>query len=196
MPHIATIQLEQIEAPGAQVLALAIHQRIEVRLAVAVTSDKFGVDDGRCCRQAQHLVADHLEPLRHVHAVAAEHHDAITGLVKLHSPAVELDLVNPLRPDRRLALQHRGRGGYEGDTLWHGEDVAGGLDEFKCVQRCLALAIVGWLHLREGVRLAFRSTREGNCVPIGAVVPNRRTPLPFMPRRPPPAPAVTRCLSY
>ena len=32
---------------AAQVLALAIHQRLEVGLAVAIAGDEFGVDDCR-----------------------------------------------------------------------------------------------------------------------------------------------------
>jgi hypothetical protein len=41
------VQLQQIEAPGAQVAGRAFHQRREVGLAVAVTHDNLGIDDGR-----------------------------------------------------------------------------------------------------------------------------------------------------
>jgi hypothetical protein len=73
--------------------------------------------------QAQHLLADRCEPARHVYAVAAEHHDAIADPVELHPPAVELDLVNPLRPDRRLSPQDWGGGDDERNSLGHAGDV-------------------------------------------------------------------------
>ena len=48
---------------------------------------------------------DRREALGIVVALTREDRDFIISLVQLSTPAVELDLVKPLRPSRRLSLQ-------------------------------------------------------------------------------------------
>jgi len=132
---IAAIQLKKIEAPGAQIARGAFHERFEVRLAVAVTDNNLGIDDGRARRQAQEAIADGGKPARVVVAVATEDHHLIAMLVQLGTPAVELDLVQPAMAGRRLLLQDRGGRDDEWATLQHPADV--GFD--GCLGKSLSL---------------------------------------------------------
>ena len=45
-PQAPTVEFQQVEAPRAQIARCPIHQRFEVRLAVAVAQDNLSVDDG------------------------------------------------------------------------------------------------------------------------------------------------------
>ena len=58
--------------------------------------------------RAQQALADCREPFGVVVPLARVDRDLIASLVQLSAPAVELDLVQPLRPGRRLALQRDG----------------------------------------------------------------------------------------
>jgi hypothetical protein len=85
---------------------LPAHQAAEVRFAIGVASDDLGVDDAR--RQTAQRRPDHREAAGDVLAALAEDGGAGVMAVELRTPAVVLDLVQPLRPYGRRALQDGG----------------------------------------------------------------------------------------
>jgi hypothetical protein len=119
----AAIKLQQIEAPRAQVAGRPIHEGLEVRLTVAVAHDNLGIDDGRIRWQGEQALADRREAFGVVVALARVDRDLIARFVQLGTPAVELDLVQPLRPARRLPLQDGCGRDNERVTLEHGADL-------------------------------------------------------------------------
>ena len=98
-PQVGTIQPHQIEGPNAQLGGPFPHQRDEVRLAFGVTCR---VDDGGVAGQARQRIADISEALCNVVAATAVEGDFIAVFMKLDAEAIELHLLNPVRPCWRL----------------------------------------------------------------------------------------------
>ena len=105
------VEFQQVEAPRAQITRCAFHQCFEVRLAVAVAHDNLGINDGRIRWQGEQALPDCREPFRVVVPLTREYRNLIASLMQLSTPAVELDLMKPLRPRGRLRASGRVRTG-------------------------------------------------------------------------------------
>ena len=85
------------------------------------------------------------EPPCVVVPVTREYRDLIASLVQLSTPAVEPDLMKPLRPRGRLALQDWCGRYDEGVSLEHGQDLGSACRKIK---RGPAEASLGWTNPR------------------------------------------------
>ena len=119
LAQVATIQFEQIEAPGAQPVHIARHQNMEIRMSVISAGDELRVDDRGGAGKAGYGVAELRETRGEVASVAAEEGNGIAGLVELDAPAVEFDLVNPPLAGDRDAARDRRRRKDEGRVAGH-----------------------------------------------------------------------------
>ncbi len=82
----------------------APHQLVKVGKSVAVTGGDLRVDDDGSDGKAADAVAELWEAICEVVAAARKDHGLKAILVKLGSPAIELDLVNPALAGGRTAL--------------------------------------------------------------------------------------------
>ncbi len=103
-PQVDPAQLQQVEGieEHPDVVSLTV-ELLEVRRAVGVTEDRRAVEDKGGRPKSRHSLSNEGIPVRPVVALAGEQANATVILLPNdQSVAIVLDLVNPVRSDRRL----------------------------------------------------------------------------------------------
>ena len=103
--------------PTAEALCRARHQRTEIRFAIAIADDHFGIDDRSKTRQGDHCIANFPKALSEIATAPTEERDGVAVLMKLEAPAVELHFMNPFTAARRTGLENR-RGWGDETQMW------------------------------------------------------------------------------
>jgi hypothetical protein len=130
-PYSATIWMRTLShldcrAPHPVIVSLTV-KLLEVCRAVGIAADRLSVEDQGAWPQACYRLPDEREPVRPVVAPAGEQPDPTVLLPNDHAIAAVLDLVNPVRSDRRRVSPGRNTGFDETERVPRG---------LKCANSC------------------------------------------------------------